>query len=63
VPFNVENIRFLKYFKISQQNTHIKDIQDIQHQPEYDVPEAVLRLLESEIDEDTLLMFESSDES
>lgn len=63
VPFNVENIRFLKYFKISQQNTHIKDIQDIQHQPEYDVPEAVLRLLESEIDEGTLLMFESSDES
>jgi hypothetical protein len=63
VPFNVENIRFLKYFKISQQNTHIKDIQDIQHQPEYDVPEAILRLLESEIDEGTLLMFESSDES
>jgi hypothetical protein len=45
VPFNFENIRFLKYFKISQQNTHTKDIQHIQHQPEYDVPEAVLRLL------------------
>jgi hypothetical protein len=63
VPFNVENIRFLKYFKISQQNTHTKDIQDIQHQPEYNVPEAVFRLLESEIDEGTLLMLESSDES